>query len=198
MNFNGPDFWYISFLVFWVFFIVMLRRKNLKEQVELLKEQALKRNGSLQKSLFACPVLRIGYKGIELRVRYRPGTRRRPSETVAKARIALNQNGTLTIFRESSFDKLGKSLGMQDIHLNNAAFDSSYIVRAENTSWARDILSMDVQHKLTEIKELNPQLTYRNNRLRIKIKRTLRNTQEYDALIDMALSVIDRMLQLAR
>ena len=60
--------------------------------------------------------------------------------TRARCQARLNMPFRFALFRENAFTRIGKMLGMQDLHAGNPDIDRQFIVKSDNESMIRSLL----------------------------------------------------------
>lgn len=60
--------------------------------------------------------------------------------TRARSRLRSNVPFRFTLFRENAFTRIGKMLGMQDLHAGNPDIDRRFIIKSDNESMVRSLL----------------------------------------------------------
>ena len=98
--------------------VIVFGLKYRERHKKIIEQQALKRNGKVKYSM-AYPELEFPYLDHTVKVYSRPGTRYSSPETWVEVTLKNPSIYKFTVYRERLTSKIGKSLGMQDIQIED-------------------------------------------------------------------------------
>ncbi|MCX6662129.1 MAG: DUF3137 domain-containing protein [Euryarchaeota archaeon] len=184
------------FTIIVISLVVVLSLWRYRTIRRLMEQQAMKRDGTVAGS-FLLPVLKFSYHGLPVVVTSVPGTKYRYAKT--EANITLNKiaPGDLKILTESIGTRLGKAFGASDVQLNSDEFDREFLIKAQDESFARNVLNFTLQNKLLGMKQEKPRINLEGTWLAVAFPRVINTEERYDQLFDLAFSVVDRIENLA-
>lgn len=147
------------YLIVLILVLVMIRfvlpMIRWRKEKHLLREQALKRNGKIIGGRFTTPKLLFNHSGQDIIVyskQYRLFRRRLTyAESSFRLTHRLTKDAELTVFKEDAAAKQFKAAGMPDIEIGNTEFDDAFVIRANDESLARKLLTPEVQQKLLSL-----------------------------------------------
>ena len=160
----------------------------------LLREQAAKRNGSVEsyhRLASSHLVLHQGSVEVLVRRRIRIGFYFWPYETELLARPPLSRNADLEVYPEGPFTELRRIFGGKDLELGDRFFDRAYWVRAKDERVARRLLTPTLRAQLLAIRDLDPEVRIFSGTVRLEVWRRFKTSAEYDRFIDAGLLLID-------
>ncbi len=182
------------FVVIVISLVVVLSLWRYRIIRRLMEQQAMKRGGSVVGS-FLLPVLKFSYRGLPVVVISVPGTKYRTAKTEASITIQKPALGDLKIVTESIGTRLGKAFGASDVQLNNDEFDRDFLIKAQDESFARNVLNFTLQNKLLGMKQEKPRIILEGTWLTVAVPRVIKTEERYDQLFDLAFCVADRLLE---
>jgi hypothetical protein len=174
-----------------------------RRSTEPLERQALKRNGTLTGGSFylkgESPHLQFNHDGFSFDVHW-IFPDEAPSFTVIDVSFESIRDYHLKIYQKSVLNKLWffslfDGAVFEDIQINNA-FDDEFVVQGNDEAFARSLLTDKIQRKLLAYKMMRPGLRFRKGRFTIKVPLKLRNDQDYDEFIALALLFCDRLKEM--
>ena len=175
------------FLLAWYFY------KEESDFKKIIKNQAIKRNGQVSGGLFfGKPTLRFNHynepvKIYNLRTRY---------SCITYIEIYLSQrvDQTIKIYKESIASKIGKTLGMRDIQIDNPDFDEKIIIKASDERFIRKILTFEIQNKILSLMEkYSFTISLNNNLFIITFNNYFKNDFDCDEFINLSLKLVDKI-----
>lgn len=181
-------------LIFLVAFF--FHRSQGRKISEFLEYQRVRRGGTISRStFFHLPEFTFDQDGVEFSVCSSAGGKNRPPKTTATAVFELPSDflpiTAITVYRESMFSGIGKSLGMQDIHIGGGGeFDQTFIIKGINELFVREVLNLDVQQTLLRLKNYEPTLLVEKYTTSITVPRFLKTNEEYTAIIDATITTL--------
>lgn len=192
--------------IIWPFVIIGLlgyvfwaaAKKQAAKRAALFREQATLRGGTLEDgTLRGYPRLLLPYGDQEVRIYSVPGARNAPPCTYAECSLELPKEVSLTLSRESFGTRVRRAFGGQVIRTDNEEFDRAYSVTGSDELFARSFLTGDIQHGLLELKKLDLEMEFRQNRFELSMTRIPETRAEYDRFIGIALLLIEGLKRLA-
>jgi Protein of unknown function (DUF3137) len=159
----------------------------------LMEEQAMKRGGSVVGS-FLVPVLKFPYRGLPVVVTSVPGTKYRTAKTEVNLTLQKVAPADLKIMTESLGTRLGKAFGAPDVLLNSDEFDREFLIKTQDESFARSLLTLSLQEKLLGMRQEKPRISLEGTWLAVSVPRVVRTEERYDQLFDLAFAVTDQIL----
>lgn len=162
---------------------------------QLMEQQALKRNGTVEGS-FLLPVLKLSYRTSPVVVTAVPGSKYRQAKTEISITLPTPAKTNLKIIKESLATRLGKTLGATDIQLGSDEFDREFVIQSQDETFARNLLNYMLQEKLLEMKGEKPRITLEGTWLSVQVPRLVKTEEKYDRLFDLAFAFVDRMQNL--
>jgi len=195
----GEDilFWFFDY--FWIILIglviiaIFISFRHFSKLKYIFEGQATKRNGQFQWN-FRNPVLTIPYKDKNITVSAYPGSKYQPAYTCALATVNNPNNHRIRIYGESWASEIGKKLGMQDIQIGSNEFDDKYMIKGDDEHFATRLLTWAIQDKLLALRKHRPTVTLESTQFKINVPKVLRNDEDYDILIDIALAFLEGMM----
>jgi hypothetical protein len=192
---NAEIFWIIiAIIIVGLAFIFTAKERKVKErQRELLREQALKRNGKIKNGSFfkTFPKLVLSHSGYDI-VIYLKEKEEVGVFTYAESLFKLSQDIKIVFHVRTTLDKLFK----QDIQLGNPEFDDTFFIKGNKKYFVRNFFTPEVQRKLLIFKEKYPNLRITQSKLVLEIFSNPRNTEDYDNFIDTTLSLFESLQNL--
>ena len=101
---------------------------------------------------------KVGGLGFYCDMQARHHGRERVTYTHVAFDINVSADKTLSIYIEEFFAKIGKVLGGQDVEFNHPAFDDSYMIKANDESFALHVLNKDVRELILSRLDLQGEL----------------------------------------
>jgi hypothetical protein len=172
--------------------IIILSLWRYRTIKSLMEHQAMKRSGTVTGSSLL-PVLKFPYHEQTIVVISVPGSKYRHAKTEASMTLRKPAAADLTIVKESTAIRLGKALGAADAQLGSDEFDREFRIKTTDEFFARNMLNFRLQQKLLEMKPQKPRLTLEGTRLAVGVPRVIKTEEEYDQLLDLIISVVDRL-----
>ena len=154
----------------------------------------MKRSGTVTGS-FLLSVLKFPYREQTIVVISVPGSKYRHAKTEASMTLR-KPAADLTIVKESAAIRLGKALGAADVQLGSDEFDREFRIKTTDEFFARNMLNFRLQQKLLEMKPQKPRLVLEGTRLAVGVPRVIKTEDGYDQLLDLIISVVDRLSEL--
>jgi hypothetical protein len=161
-----------------------------------MEQQAMKRSGTVTGS-FLLPILKFNYRNLSIMVTSVPGSRYRQAKTEASVTLLKPASADLTIVKESVGTRLGKALGATDVQLGSDEFDREFLIKTQDEPFARNVLNSTLQQKLLEMKQQKPRITLAGTWLAVQIPHVVKTEEDYDQLLDLAFTVMDRIQDFA-
>ena len=97
------------------------------------------------------------------------------------------------VYSEQRIFGIGTVFG-QDVKVNDPLFDEAFVVQGSDEAALLELLTPDIREKLLIIKDLNPQVEIKADKLQIKIAKILIEYEQYDHLIDCGLAIIKKIV----
>jgi hypothetical protein len=185
---------YLCFIVGIFPLIIVLSLWRYRTIKRLMMHQATKRNGTVV-GTFLLPRLKLLYKDVPVVVTSVPGSKYRHAKTEVNATLRTPVQQDLTIQKESIGTRLGKKLGAADVELGIDDFDREYQIKTQDEPFARNLLNFSLQSKLLGMKQEKPRISIHGTNLLVEVPRVIRTETGYDQLLDLAFSIIDRILE---
>ena len=161
----------------------------------LMKQQALKRNGTVVGS-FLLPVLKFSHHSLPFVVTSLPATKYRQAKTEVTITLPKPAAADLKITRESFSTRVQKALGATDVQLGIEEFDNEYQIKTDDEFFVRNLLNFTLQQYLLEMKQEKPRINLEGTRLAIQVPRVIKTEEQYDHLFDLAYAFSDRIQDL--
>jgi hypothetical protein len=186
---------FICFIIVLFLGILIVYFRQYRTIKILMKQQALKRNGTVVGS-FLLPVLKFSYHSLPFVVTSLPATKYRQAKTEVTITLPKPVAADLKITRESLSTRVQKALGVTDVQLGIEEFDNQYLIKTDNESFARNLLNLTLQQHLLEMKQEKPRINLGGTRLVIQVPRVIKTEEHYDHLFDLAYTFSDRIQDL--
>lgn len=175
-------------------------KKQNKMLEEIFQRHVLKYNGTVESGGFLdMPRLKIHGEDAETELfieRIGSGKGRRTQYfTVFSAAFHASIRYKIRIYREHRLFGIGTVFG-QDIKIDNPEFDGAFVIQGTDGAIVRNFLIPDIQAKFLLMKDYDPTLEIRDNKLKIRIPRLLTDDQPYDLLMDTGLAMIKRIREI--
>jgi hypothetical protein len=160
----------------------------------MLQEIADRRGGKLKAfSLFAYPELQLEVDGIVVHMWSDPGDGDNDPEAHVSFKLNEKSEWDLLVYQDTLYAKPGSVGGLRDIEIGNAEFDSVFNVKSNIEALCRQLLSSEVQKLLIDLKAMKLNMRWRSGKLDLGTRRIPRSIEQYDALLDAALSVLKQL-----
>lgn len=207
---------YISMAGVIIFAIICmaLMRKIQTKDVQLLKKQAKKRNGTFDKGSNSpldpkYPSISFYHNDIEIEVSkttYIHGGMHGFASTITHIIFSLHTHYdcefiicSKTLVPSENFfkydKKLGESLNFLKINLENSTFDTAFSIQSNNEKFIHDIFTPTLQDRLLG-KKYRQEISFLNGTFTLSVEILSFSEEEYDWLIDTAIMFCDRLQQL--
>ena len=186
---------WIVLLIFFVI-VVIISIKQKEKIVQALQSVADKRYGRVINRLILYPTLYLDHNGTEIRIQPLPGSRYSPPQTVLTAKHRMGLNHKLIISRESILSRMAKALGMKEIQIGSDEFDNKFIVKGDDDYFVYRVLDYNLQEKIINAWRFEPYINISSNSLQIIFPYTLEREEEYNMMIDLAISILDKLKEM--
>ena len=187
----------IVFVVGLFVIIALIYKVSNKGLRETLQRQAAKRGGYVEEKFYHFfPRLVIPYVDKKVIVYSTPGGKNSPPYTHLKFKFSSSKNIRLTVYKEGLFSKFGKSLGMQDLIVDDPTFDESFIIQGKDEMQVRQLLSSEVKEKLLTLVSWNMNLSINRSSVRLCVPSVLKTDTDCELFIDAGLTVVRKIMQL--
>ncbi|GEM_PF-2888497 len=170
-----------------------------KKQIELLKNQSIKRKGTLHTSIISGEKyftfrhhemnISIGYKeAYQAEGEYLP-------ETTVRMELNSTTNIKLIIYSKEMGTFQSLMMDVHNIETGNHIFDDKFIVKGNDRDFTLNLLQSEIQEKLLELenKYNYPIVKLRKNKFILMLRNYLFEEKEYDELVDITLMFLDRL-----
>ena len=192
----GTEFMPIVFISLVSGIIIVVMQREIQRQKSLYEEQAQKRGGTCHKGgLLSYPKLILPYGDQSVEIYMRPGSRNSPPYAFVKSRLTLLRQYRLRICREVRLFGIGTVFG-QDIQVGNSEFDDAFVVQGSDAMMVRTFLQHQIQRSLLGIKDWNPRLEVKDELFIFRVGRTVKNSEEMDAFLDVGLGLLKRIKEM--
>lgn len=161
---------------------------------QLMEQQAMKHGGSVVGS-YLLPVLKFPYRGLPVVVTSVPGTKYRPAKTEVNITLKKIAAADLKIMTESLGTRLGKAFGASDVLLNSDEFDREFVIKTQDETFVRTILTLTLQEKLLGMRQQKPRISLEGTWLAVSVPRVIRTEERYDQLFELAFYITDQVLE---
>jgi len=169
------------------------RRFTILKQV--FESQALKRNGSVTGS-FMRYNLTFSYRDSPITVSEYPGSKYQSAYTRVVTSVKNPGLQHVKIYCETLASDIGKKLGKQEIQIGINEFDEKFMIQGTDEYFVINLLTSNIQDKLLALRGYRPTVTLENSELKVNVPRVLKTDEGYDLLIDAALIIIDRLIEI--
>jgi hypothetical protein len=160
----------------------------------LLREQAAKRNGNLENCFFCVgPKLLFNHSGYDFEVWTNKGDDETFSGeyTHARCKFRLSRDIKMAIYPKNFLATLFKFVGMPAMEIGNPDFDNTFIIKTKDESFARKLLTPELQRSLLSLKAQGLKIT--SGTLHLNILGPPEYTSVCDQLIDTAISLVTKI-----
>jgi len=161
---------------------------------QLMEQQAMKHGGSVVGS-YLLPVLKFPYRGLPVVVTSVPGTKYRPAKTEVNITLKKIAAADLKIMTESLGTRLGKAFGASDVLLNSDEFDREFVIKTQDETFVRTILTLTLQEKLLGMRQQKPRISLEGTWLAVSVPRVIHTEERYDELFELAFYITDQVLE---
>lgn len=161
---------------------------------QLMEQQAMKHGGSVVGS-YLLPVLKFPYRGLPVVVTSVPGTKYRPAKTEVNITLKKVAAADLKIMTESLGTRLGKAFGASDVLLNSDEFDREFVIKTQDETFVRTILTLTLQEKLLGMRQQKPRISLEGTWLAVSVPRVIHTEERYDELFELAFYITDQVLE---
>ena len=186
-----PTIFLVFIVIFFLITIVYVYR-NYSTMKRLLEAQALKRGGTVEKS-YTTRLFKFQYREHPVVVSAHQGSRYEPPETKVHIELSKVASSNVSIYHESLASRIGKAFGSQDIQIGIDEFDNEFMVKADDEQYVRTLVTMTIQNKLLELQHQRPHILLKGQILDISVPKLMKNDEQYDQLIDLALAFVDQI-----
>ncbi|MBU0469017.1 MAG: DUF3137 domain-containing protein [Candidatus Omnitrophica bacterium] len=177
--------------------IVSLIKLGSQGMKKNFQRQAEKRGGYVEEKFYHfSPRLVIPYIDQKIIVYSTPGSRNSPPYTHLKYKFSSSRNINLTVYKEGLFSKLGKTLGMQDLIVDDPVFDETFIIKGKDEILVRQLLSLNVKEKLLTLVSLNVRLRINGGSVYLSVPSKLTIDTDLGLFIEAGLAVVQKVTQL--
>ena len=177
------------------FFIYKVIGNSIREDKrnhEVLKRQAKKRNGTVQKMLFMAPMLEFSYNGINITVASpSPET----SWSFIKCSMKQCRAFTCIIMPRSVLSSLSMRSRPPEVHLSEPLLSDRFAINANDKDMTERFLDTDVREAFIRLDSWE-KLELKNGFFELRIPGTLIDDQSADCFIESALVMIRRLIEL--
>ena len=193
--------WIIIYIVIFVIISIILSIFGLRQQIEqlnnfnkLLDLQAVKRNGKKIKKFQ--PRLIFSYMNcrVELGVFIRPGSA--IDYTEINVDLVEKIDEKVKIYRKVDFSSFVKNKDLSKGLLIDIEFDKKFRAKSNDDFFVASLLEKDIVEKILELNI--SVLDISGSKMVIKIYWIPKTEEEYDMLLDLTTSVIDRLKELKK
>jgi hypothetical protein len=186
---------YVFIIIITIVLVIVLSFWRYRIIRRLMEQQATKRSGTVV-GTFLLPLLKFSYRALPVLVTSVPGSKYRHAKTEVSVTLLKPVPRNLTILKESVATRLGKAWGVADVQLESDEFDREFLIKTEDTAFARNVVNFTLQNKLLEMKQEKPRITLEGTWLTVKVPRVVKTEEGYDQLIDLAFALVDRIQEL--
>jgi len=172
---NDPELFgeAVTFGIIAVVFVVMyvLHKRDKQKQRMLLEEVAMSQGGRVEAGgLFAFPKMILTLDGSEAHVQPFPGSRNSAPRTIFSFQRQAPFMGKIDVSRKSFIQTRFSLWGMKTVDINSPVFNDSFKVLASEEMITMNLLSIEAQASLLGIKDLNPLLLVRDQKLTLTVR----------------------------
>lgn len=199
------------------FIILYSFHSDEKRFIASLERQAIKRNGTIKKGPFyitgVSTHLNFKYRDFLVDVywegKYVGGEGAVKVDTIVDVFYNFKTPFNLKIFQKTIQNKFlysslfeNSDTVYRDINIGNQEFDDEFVVKGNNEKVAVDFVTIAIQNKLLKYKHIapgiifKPSIIFKRDKFTIKIPGTIKEDDEYDELIDIAIMFCDRLKEL--
>jgi hypothetical protein len=183
-----PIFFGIAFF-FIIFFVMSYRRKK---NMELLEQISLRRGGTIKKGLlFNYPTLTFSYGSHEVSVHSTPGSKNSPPKTRISCLLNSGRDFKMSVYKESIVLKSFKFFGAQDIEVGNDEFDREFMVKGDDDSSVKALLTPQIQQRLLTLTRRGMNLSLNQRELQLAVNYIPSSEMDYDPILDAFTAVLD-------
>ena len=186
-----PTIFLVLIAIFFIITILLVYRQYTTMK-RLLDAQAVKRGGTMERKYSTC-YLRFLYHDFSVTLSAYQGSRYQPPETKVSVLLHAPVPSKVTIYHESLASRIGKAFGSQDIQIGIEEFDNAFMVKADDEQYVRTLVTMTIQTKLLELQHQRPRILLKGPTLDISVPKLMKNDEQYDRLIDLALAFVDQI-----
>lgn len=184
------------FVVAMFFFIVYYR--GMKKVNTILRNQALKRVGTLKENYFSSgsSVLTFPYQDFNVKI-YAVAPYFTGEQTYFLVSFDKILENNMTIkYRTRLSTTSNDSMQSRYIKTGNSEFDVLYKIKGKNPNFATDVLTVDIRKKLLEIKNYKPFIKLEKDNLKLVAQNFVLMDEDFDKLIGVVQKFIDRLIEL--
>jgi len=170
-----------------------------RKLIETLESVAIRKGGRLSKTPFRFPSLILKYKDKFISVSFKPGSRYSPPQTIVSASTNSFQNLEMHIFKEGMLFDILKKIGLEkEIEIDSDYFDNKFVIRGNNRDLIRNLLDYRIQERIIDIEYLFPTVSISNGEIEVTVNMILGSEEKIEKLIDLVVSILDRLDELNR
>jgi len=170
-----------------------------RKLIETLESVAIRKGGRLSKTSFRFPSLILKYKDKLISVSFKPGSRYSPSQTIVSASTNSFRNLEMHIFKEGMLFDILKKIGLEkEIEIDSDYFDNKFVIRGNNRDLIRNLLDYRIQERIIDIEYLFPTVSISNGEIEVTVNMILGSEEKIEKLIDLVVSILDRLDELNR
>jgi len=186
---------YVFIIIITIVLVIVLSLWRYRTIKRLMEQQALKRSGTVV-GTFLLPLLKFSYRALPVLVTSVPGSKYRHAKTEVSVTLLKPVPKNLSILKESVATRLGKAWGAADVQLESDEFDREFLIKTEDEAFARNVVNFTLQNKLLEMKKEKPRISLEGTWLTVQVPRVVKTEEEYDQLLDLAFTLVDRIQEL--
>ena len=170
-----------------------------RKLIETLESVAIRKGGRLSKTPFRFPSLILKYKDKLISVSFKPGSRYSPPQTIVSASTNSFRNLEMHIFKEGMLFDILKKIGLErEIEIDSDYFDNKFVIRGNNRDLIRNLLDYRIQERIIDIEYLFPTVSISNGEIEVTVNMILGSEEKIEKLIDLVVSILDRLDELNR
>jgi hypothetical protein len=180
-------------IIMLIFFIPQSRKMK-----KLVKQLAVQRNGT-HLSDFENEGFRFVHGSSE--IIYQTHMWQKRNSTYSRVKVELPHDAgreMLFIFHESLVIKGLKRLHLKDIQTGNEEFDRAYGVQGDDERAVISLLTPNIQNNLLLLKKFKPRVHIEKRELRIEVWKLLLDEDTINLMIDTALLLLDRFIDMKK
>lgn len=190
-----------SALVLWISLSFNLFSAKLKGIDGLLKKQRIKRNGKIIWSKREFVTFSYEFKGHVIKASFFPGFHTKfsashPQHTDITCKLQFSNNHNIAIHRVGIVQKSQKIIGAKDIRVDNLEFDKAFLIKSNSKAKVMQILSLDLQRNILNLKEVEPEILLSDKYLYLSINAVPGSQDFLEVILSTAEFFIEKVLEL--
>ena len=92
-----------------------------------------------------------------------------------------------------------KKIGLEnEIEIDSDYFDNKFVIRGNNRDLIRNLLDYRIQERIIDIEYLFPTVSISNGEIEVTVNMILGSEEKIEKLIDLVVSILDRLDELNR